>query len=278
MKISLRRLGDGDRQVCPTLTRFAAAAILSAAAMAGCGGGGDDDAGDDTGDGGTGEVSFRRDIAPVFADKCNFCHHADSATEMDLTDPFGPEGFILRQSIAFKEYEDDQEFLVDPGNPEASFILTKVDGTQLDPKVEASPMPLVIEPLNQDELDLVAAWIEGGAQDDDSFTPVENIFGFQDQTLGRGFGKCTLCHYPDAPPPGLDILDVFGPDGLVDVPASLGGVRVVPGDVEQSFLMNKLTGDLAAGDGDEMPLVTEPMTPDEVADLRAWIAAGAQNN
>ena len=255
--------------------RLCLAALLGAACLSACGGG-DDDGGDDGSDDGSGEVSFSRDIAPVFAVKCNGCHHAGSATEMDLTDPFGEEGFIERQSIAFKVYGDDQEFLVDPGNPDGSFILTKVDGSPLDPKVEASPMPLIIEPLDQGQLDAVAAWIDEGANDDATFDPVAEIFGTQNETLGRGFGKCTLCHYDGSPPPRLDILDVFGGNGLVDVAASVGGTRVIPGDPDGSVLMQKLRGEEDVGP--RMPLQLEPMTADEIADLRAWIQAGALDN
>lgn len=252
-------------------------ALLCAAYLAGCGGGGDDD--DDSADGaddGGGEVSFSRDIAPVFAIKCNLCHHPNSATEMDLTDPFGEEGFISRQSIAFRDFGDDQEFLVDPGNPDGSFILTKVDGTELDPHVEGAPMPFETAYLDDTELEAVTDWIDAGAADDATFDPVAAIFGTQNETLRSGFGKCTLCHYAGSPPPRMDILDVFGENGLVDVAASVGGTRVVPGDSANSVLVQKLTGDPDVGE--QMPLHLEPMTPDEVADLRAWIAAGAENN
>ena len=256
-------------------------ALLCAAWLVGCGGGDDDDdsADDgtaDDGDDGSGEISFSDDIAPIFAAKCNFCHHPNSATELDLTNPFGEEGMVGRRSIAFEVYGDDQEFIVDQGNPDGSFILTKVEGTDLDPEVEGGAMPLQIAPLDDAQVDDVVAWIEGGAADDATFDAVSDILGTDDQTLGRASGKCTLCHYEGSPPPRLNILDPFGEEGLVEVAASLGGVRVVPGSPDESVLIEKITGN--PDSGEQMPFNPEPMTADEIATLSAWIEAGALEN
>lgn len=247
--------------------------VFVMAALVGCGGGDDD--GSDGGDGG-GEVTYADDVQPIFVAKCNFCHHPNSATDLDLTSPFGEEGAVNRRSIAFEMYGDDQEFMIDPGNPDASFILTKVIGTELRPEVEGAVMPYEIAPLDAGQVDDVVAWIEAGANDDETFDPVSAILGTNDQTLGGASGKCTLCHYEGSPPPRLNVLDPFGDQGLVGVAATLGGTRVVPGDPDASVLVQKITG--TQDEGEPMPFAPERMTDDEIAILTAWIEAGALDN
>ena len=173
-------------------------------------------------------------------------------------------------------YGDDQEFIVEPGNPDASFILTKVIGTELRPEVEGGAMPYEIAPLDDGQVDDVVAWIEAGANDDATFDPVSAILGTNDQTLGGASGKCTLCHYEGSPPPRLNVLDPFGDQGLVDVAATLGGTRVVPGDPDASVMIQKVTG--AQDEGESMPFVPERLTDGEIAILTAWIEAGALDN
>ena len=71
-------------------------------------------------------------------------------------------------------------------------------------------------------------------------------------------------------------------DQLVNMPAmnpaaaGLGLVRVVPGDPDQSFLIQKVEGP-AASHGDLMPPgAKKPIDPScRIAMLRAWIASGA---
>ncbi len=250
-------------------------ALLCAAWLAGCGGG--DDGGDDGGDGGdgSGDVSYSRDLAPIFAEKCNFCHQ-NAIIQMDFTKPFDSEVGIVERENSWVVRGSEEEFVVDPGNPDNSFILTKVTADTLEEEVEGVPMPLVTPALTPGELDAVETWIAGGAQDDAFFEEsVAPIFGTE-VSLGGSRGKCTFCHYPGSPPPRLDVTDPFGANGFVDVNATLGGVRVVPGDPDASVLMQKLLGDEEVGD--PMPFVPERMTDAEVADLTAWIEAGAPNN
>src|SRR5262249_62348142 len=76
---------------------------------------------------------------------------------------------------------------------------------------------------------------------------------------------------------GLDLLPDRSYDQLVGVPATIAGgtVRVVPGDPDASFLVRKLRGTLAAGEGSRMPLVGAPLVDDELALVEAWVAGGA---
>lgn len=67
---------------------------------------------------------------------------------------------------------------------------------------------------------------------------------------------------------------------LVGVPAdnaaakAKGKKRVVPGDPDASFLVQKLTAP-GAGEGDRMPEAGDPIAAEDLDLLRRWIAAGA---
>ena len=56
---------------------------------------------------------------------------------------------------------------------------------------------------------------------------------------------------------------------------SHGLMRVMPGKPDQSFLLAKITDNLAAGEGLSMPYNTAPLDDATVEVIQAWIAAGA---
>jgi hypothetical protein len=68
---------------------------------------------------------------------------------------------------------------------------------------------------------------------------------------------------------------------LVGVPpanpdaAAAGLLRVAPGDPERSFLLRKLEGRLAPGEGEMMPRVGGRLPVSRIDLIRRWIAAGA---
>ncbi|MFK8017771.1 MAG: Ig-like domain-containing protein [Gammaproteobacteria bacterium] len=87
---------------------------------------------------------------------------------------------------------------------------------------------------------------------------------------------CTVCHAGAAAPVGLKLDAANSYDMLVgvasaQVPAQL---RVVPGDPDASYLVQKIEGTAAVGQ--QMPLGGPFLDSDQVAQVRDWIAAGAQ--
>jgi hypothetical protein len=89
------------------------------------------------------------------------------------------------------------------------------------------------------------------------------------------------CHTLQSPQGGLAL---EGPDvyeALVNAPVSIsaaafaGKKRVVPGAPSTSFLMDKLLGTLAPGEGDVMPLGRSRLDDGDVEAIRKWILAGA---
>jgi hypothetical protein len=64
---------------------------------------------------------------------------------------------------------------------------------------------------------------------------------------------------------------------LVNVPALEGGLRVVPGNLNASYLWTKLTSGPGMI-GVQMPNAGLPLTPVQLDLISTWILEGAQNN
>jgi len=75
---------------------------------------------------------------------------------------------------------------------------------------------------------------------------------------------------------GDDVYDqLVGVAALNPAARDAGALRVIAGSPEASFLVRKLTGDLAADEGLPMPFGGATIPPAEIERIRAWIAAGA---
>ena len=216
-------------------------------------------------------------VAPIFAGKCNQCHHPDNAVEVDLTRPFHPQLGIINRPNTWTR--SSKKILVVPGDPDASALIWKVEQTRLDPKVDGNPMPWNIDPLTDRERDNLRTWILQGAKNDTLYQrTVTRIFG-DGASLGSRGGKCSYCHYSGAAS-GPDLTNPFAADrGSVNTASDLGGIRIVPGDPDSSVLFLKVgDGPLPRSLGRPMPLHFERLTAQELQVLRDWIAEGAQEN
>ncbi len=91
----------------------------------------------------------------------------------------------------------------------------------------------------------------------------------------------TLSCHGAAASGGLQLTPDVAYTNLVGVPATnpaanaAGLLRVAPGDPDHSFILDKLTGALAAGEGVPMPQVGSPLPQAKIDLVRRWIAAGA---
>lgn len=245
--------------------------LLGGVGTLGCGGGNGNDPSLD------GDVSFMADVQPIFNSKCVACHHEGHVImDVDLENPFDDDDGIIRRENTWLSEGSDEEYLVDPGNPDNSFLITKVADPNLDIHIDGKMMPYQPPRLSEEELAAVRQWIEDGAEDSEFFAEnVAPIFGTEASHRPSLAGKCTYCHYPGAPS-GMSVTDPFDPEeGMVGVDSRYDGKIVAPGDPEASMLMQKLTGD---GPGAQMPLHASRLTESEVDALRTWIAAGAPNN
>jgi cytochrome c553 len=224
------------------------------------------------------QVSYSRDVRPIFVGKCISCHHDNNAVRVILTDPFHPELGIINRENSWKQ--SSREYLVVPGEPEESALMLKVTETDLDPKIEGNPMPWDIPYLGDDDLADLAAWINAGAENNDTFRRViVPIFG-DGVSLGRRSGNCAYCHHPWEGRYEPNLVDPFDPNaGAVNVESAYGGLRIDPGSAEESVVYLRSNIDLIPPRLEPpMPLHYERLTGEEVSALREWILIGAPNN
>jgi hypothetical protein len=169
---------------------------------------------------------------------------------------------------------------VAPSKVEQSFIILKLRG-DLEPG-EGAQMPLGSTPLSEESIEMIAGWIADGAPrdaGDEAGAPV-SFAEVQTSVFDR---RCTsgACHSAATRSGGLSLVAGDSYDALVNVetdnPTARGAglLRVKPSSPEESFLVAKLTGDLAAGEGAVMPLGAPSLPEDELDLVRRWIAAGA---
>lgn len=99
------------------------------------------------------ELNYHADIAPIFT-ICAPCHLAGFANG-GLSFDNGANDLVSVPSRAGLPY-------VTAGEPDQSYLLFKLEGTQLDVGGFGARMPIG-PPLADEEIDLVACWIEDGA-------------------------------------------------------------------------------------------------------------------
>jgi hypothetical protein len=104
----------------------------------------------------------------------------------------------------------------------------------------------------------------------------QNIFNAPDSA---GRPACTSCHNLERLSGTMNLREGAAYASLVNVPSSrkAGAVRVVPGNPDASYLIQKLEGapDIV---GDRMPQRGPFLTPGQIQIIRRWIELGAPNN
>ena len=124
---------------------------------AGDGDPGDGDPGD--GDGDPIQLSHAADIQPIFTANCvDSCHEPGGLSSfMDLTDAYD---VIVNVPAA----QAGDFMRVEPGASDQSYIMAKLRGMPGDLGGQGARMPAGgAPPLDDATLDLIAAWIDGGA-------------------------------------------------------------------------------------------------------------------
>jgi len=127
--------------------------------------------------------------------------------------------------------------------------------------------------LNRIELGLVVAtvFVAAGMARGIGYTPKGSDFCAIERTFQ---GQCQSCHSSSVMQGGLDLVtDSYHSLVGARSPQWPDQQRVVPGDPERSLLFKKLTGHQGAL-GQRMPL-DAPIDPEVIAQVRAWIQAGA---
>jgi mono/diheme cytochrome c family protein len=199
-------------------------------------------------------------VKAIFDDKCTSCH--DEGDDLDLvnlgrlTEVKGATGAAL----------------VAPGDPEASYLVTKLVGGA---GMEGDLMPMGDDPLPKAELDAVKQWIAalpsaGDAGAGASETPAAgaDAAALEAELLALFDDRCNACHGE-----GADEVVLEGSLAhLTGVKGATGARMVVPGDVEASYLWTKVRGG-AGMEGELMPMGDDPLSDAELALVRDYITA-----
>jgi hypothetical protein len=93
--------------------------------------------------------------------------------------------------------------------------------------------------------------------------------------------SCVMCHLTGQEPGNMKLPPKAAYASLVGVKATEAPLnRIEPGKPDQSYLVRKIEGthQAAGGSGDRMPAGGEPLPPDQIKTIRAWIEQGAANN
>jgi len=103
-------------------------------------------------------LSFSKDIQPIFDANCVICHQGSS----------GPAGLSLQSNASYSNLvnaksTESQLTRVNPGNPDKSYLLNKLLGTQNQVGGTGAQMPFGASPLSQSQINLIQQWIQQGA-------------------------------------------------------------------------------------------------------------------
>ncbi|MBN1369054.1 MAG: hypothetical protein JW954_02310 [Dehalococcoidaceae bacterium] len=104
------------------------------------------------------QVRFSADIQPLFNSRCVACHQGVGDAGLSL------EPGKAHASLVNVASTQSPLVRVTPGNPEQSYLLHKLNGTQLQVGGTGSRMPFGSSALSASQIDLVRNWISQGAQ------------------------------------------------------------------------------------------------------------------
>ena len=138
--------------------RRAAAVLLMLALLPACGGEDSPLAPTEEPDEENGEqapVTLARLAAEIFTPKCatSGCH-AGAAPSAALS----LEADRLAEMIGAKSHQEEGALLIDPGNPDGSYLISKVKGTG-----SGKQMPIGMDPLTPEEIQMLVDWVAAGA-------------------------------------------------------------------------------------------------------------------
>lgn len=105
--------------------------------------------------------SFNTIQTTIFNTNCavSGCHAGSSPAQgMNLS-----AGAAYDAIVGVPSNERPELLRVDPGNPDESYLLLKIEG---DPSIVGSRMPLGRTPLSDEQIQLVRDWIEDGAPEE----------------------------------------------------------------------------------------------------------------
>lgn len=103
-------------------------------------------------------VSFSQDVQPIFNSYCVVCHQG--VGQVGLTLEPGKSYALL---VGVPSTENPTELRVKAGAPDQSYLLAKLNGTQVAAGGSGVQMPYGGTPLSQVQISLIQQWIAEGA-------------------------------------------------------------------------------------------------------------------
>jgi hypothetical protein len=116
---------------------------------------------DNDGDGNGGAPTLSADVQPIFSSNCALsnCHAGSNPVQgMNLSSGQAYANIVNVQS------NESPLLRVMPGEPDESYLVHKIQGTQGTVGGSGAQMPFGTQPLSQDQIDLIREWITDGAQ------------------------------------------------------------------------------------------------------------------
>lgn len=199
------------------------------------------------------EITFERDVRPIFAGKCLGCHGAQTQkAELDLSTPAG----VRRggESGAFLAAE----------TPEESLLYEMVHSGLMPPEEK--------DHLSKPQIEIIRGWLAAGAKfaepsnDEAASTPAITDHDVIPILLRR----CVMCHGQDLQQGELDLRTT-----AAILRGGKSGPALVAGQPEQSRMISRVKQHKCPPAGDLSQAAIEPMTADELQTLTEWIARGA---
>jgi len=192
--------------------------------------------------------------------------------------------------------------LLEPGQPEQSYLVGRLRGILGTREIPGTRMPLANEPLSIADILGLYCFIEGLPTDDaaiasfDLSAPIDyascsysadpeglNLLGNGVTWLGRVQplleSNCGGCHGGEAPQGNLDLLSDGAYDRLLEPSLQRTELNLIePSDPASSYLWLKINADPSIL-GLPMPIDplagTRQLSPAALADIQTWIEAGA---
>jgi mono/diheme cytochrome c family protein len=205
-------------------------------------------------------VNYVDHVLPIFEERCAECHGSEDPEEqLELT----------RYRTALIGSINGPVII--PGDPENSYLVEQIVSGQ---------MPKRGDPLPSTEIETIIAWIEAGAPEhgtatsestpaasEATATPIDpaNV-SFQNHVLPIFEEHCAECHGSEDPEEQLEL--TRHRTALI---GSINGPVIVPGDPENSYLVEQIVSG-------QMPKRGDPLSPTEIETIIAWIEAGALDN
>lgn len=193
---------------------------------------------------------FETDIRPLLERRCMECHGEEQQkAELNLA----THATLLTGGESGK--------VIEPGDRVASLLFEYVrDGIM--PPDDA-------EPLSQEEVALIGRWIDAGAPARGSADTAGEAVT-QHDVIPIMYRRCTACHGAVYQRGGLDLRT---PAAMLAGGAS--GPAIVAANPDASPLVQRVRERLCPPQADIGEAGIEPMTPDELATVVAWITRGA---